>query len=80
MLGRWRDPLAPEMLESVGEDREDLRQARLLAEDVAEHLHRALALSGDPASLNSILFGSRLLDYAGLKSPSVRETAIGGGD
>jgi len=50
------------------ENREALRQARLLAEDAEEHLDRAKSWGGgDPALVDSLLFGSRLLDYAGQK-------------
>jgi len=63
----WEDPLAAEILKKSTEHREDLRQTRLLAEDAQEHFSRALKLKGDPTQLSSLLLGSRMLDYAGLK-------------
>jgi hypothetical protein len=67
MLELWKDPFTPAALKHSAEHREDLRQTRLLAEDAEEHLLRALARGADPAALNSLLIGSRLLDYAGMK-------------
>jgi hypothetical protein len=67
MLELWKDPFTPAALKHSAEQREDLRQTRLLAEDADEHLLRALAGGADPATLNSMLVGARLLDYAGMK-------------
>ena len=39
----WGDPFAPATMKRAREHREDLRQARLLAEDAVEHLDRALS-------------------------------------
>jgi hexosaminidase len=61
------------MLKKCGENQDHLRQTRLLAEDAEEHLDRALSLGGDPVTLNSLLFGSRLLDYAGQKFQTAPE-------
>ncbi len=63
----WKDPFALNHLKQAQAHREDLRQARLLAEDAAEHLDRALSLGGDPTILSSLLLASRLVDYAGMK-------------
>ncbi len=73
MLALWGDPFAPSTLKKCAEKREHLRQSRLLAEDAEEHLDRALSLGGDPATLSSLLFGSRLLDYAGQKFQTAPE-------
>lgn len=75
MLALWEDPFASPSLKRSAEHREDLRQARLLAEDAQEHLLRALALGADPTTLNSLLLGSRLLDYAGSKFLNALEIA-----
>ncbi|MGA3165281.1 MAG: beta-N-acetylhexosaminidase [Terriglobia bacterium] len=75
MLALWGDPFAPAMLKSAGEHREDLHQARLLAEDAQTHFDRALALAGDATTLASLLFGSRLLDYAAFKFLNALEIA-----
>jgi len=47
-----------------------------LAEDAEEHLDRALSGGGDPATLGSLLFGSRLLDYAGQKFQTAPELEV----
>ena len=73
MLALWGDPFAPSTLKKCEESRDQLRQTRLLAEDAEEHLGRALSLGGDPATLSSLLFGSRLLDYAGQKFQTAPE-------
>jgi len=70
MLELWKDPLTPSTLKQSTQHREDLHQARLLAEDAEEHLDRALALrplTDDHGALSSLLVGSELLDYAGMK-------------
>jgi len=63
----WEDPFTPRALSRSREDHEDLRQTRLLAEDAEEHLMQAVALGGDAKVLDSLLVGSRLLDYAGMR-------------
>jgi hypothetical protein len=73
MLALWGDPFAPSTFEKRAENRDHLRQTRLQAEDAEEHLDRALSLGGDPTTLSSLLFGSRLLDYAGQKFQTAPE-------
>jgi hexosaminidase len=73
MLALWTDPFAPATLKKCAEHRDELRRTRLLAEDAEERLDRALALGGDPTSLSSLLFGSRLLDYAGQRFQTAPE-------
>src|SRR5262249_17996781 len=63
----WDDPLSSEVLKKSVEQREDLRQTRLLAEEAQEHFFRALQSSGDSTVLSSFLLESQLLNYAGLK-------------
>ncbi|HET9176911.1 MAG TPA: beta-N-acetylhexosaminidase [Terriglobia bacterium] len=67
MVALWREPFDPQILKKCTAGQSDLRQTRLLAEDAQEHLDRALSLGGDRTTLESLLFGSRLLDYAGQK-------------
>jgi hypothetical protein len=67
MLGMWENPFASSTLKKSTEHQDSLRQTRLLAEDAEEHLRHALSSGGDPSTLASFLFGSRLLDYAGQK-------------
>ena len=65
MLALWRDPFAPAMLKQSTDHLSDLRQARLLAEDAETRLEHAISEGGDRTTLECLLFGSRLLDYAG---------------
>jgi len=63
----WNDPFFPVYLKEAMQDQGHLRQTRLLAEDSAIRLYHALASGADPTTLNSLLVGARLLDYAGQK-------------
>ena len=67
MLALWDDPFAPARLKRDTEHYQDLRQARLEAEDAEEHFMRARALGADTEWLRSLLVAARLLDYAGEK-------------
>jgi hypothetical protein len=73
MLALWNDPFVPAILKKCEENQDHLRQTRLLAEDAEEHLDRARSLGGDPVTLKSLLFGGRLLDYAGQKFQTAPE-------
>jgi hypothetical protein len=73
MLALWGNPFAPETTKKSADEAEALRQTRLLAEDAEEHLLNGLSLGGDPLMLNSLLFGSELLDYAGQKFQTAPE-------
>jgi len=66
-LVNWIDPFRPKSLKNAAVHREDLRRVRISAEEAEKHLYRALSLGGDPTTLSSLLFGSRFLDYAGLR-------------
>jgi hypothetical protein len=65
MFRLWDDPFAPHTLRRVRDHLQDLRTARLKAEDAQERLQSTV--TRDPESLSSLLFGARLLDYAGMK-------------
>ena len=65
MLTMWTDPFSPPVLKRTTEHLADLRETRLKAEDAEEHLDEALSRGGDPVTLESLRFGSKLLDYAG---------------
>ncbi|MFB3922181.1 MAG: beta-N-acetylhexosaminidase [Terriglobia bacterium] len=64
----WDDPLAPSNLKKSIARREDLRQARLFAEDAQEHFARAISAGGDSATLSCFLLGARMIDYLGMKN------------
>lgn len=67
MFALWWDPFFPAHYAVLDAHREDLRQVRLLAEQAETALLSAISLAGDKATLNSLLLGSHLLDYAGEK-------------
>jgi hexosaminidase len=73
MIALWRDPFDPQILKKSTEGESELRQARLLAEDAQERLDHAISIGGDRSTLESLLFGSRLLDYAGQKFQTAPE-------
>jgi hypothetical protein len=62
----WSDPLAPGQLKKLETGKEQLRRARLLAEDAQEHIQRAMRISSDP-TLSSFVVAARLFDYLGMK-------------
>ena len=64
----WADPLAPANLKSSEAHREDLRQARLLAEEAQEGFARAISAGGDAATLSCFALGARMIDYLGMKN------------
>ena len=76
MVALWGNPFIPSTLQKSTQHQAELRQVRLLAEDAEEHLDRALSDGGDPATLSSLLFGSRLLDYAGQKFQTAPELEV----
>jgi len=63
----WKDPFAPATLEHMASQRENLRQARLFAEDAQEHLLNAQSLGAGRDQLRDFLVGARLLDYADMR-------------
>ena len=73
----WRNPFTPAILQRCEEHREDLRQARLLAEEAQVNFDRALVAGPDATGLSSLLLGSRLIDYAGMKFLYAVEIADG---
>jgi len=71
----WDDPLEPDRLERSEAHAEDLRNARLQAEDAQERLLRALAIQSDAFAVPELLLGARLLDYLGMKNIYASEIA-----
>ncbi len=63
MFRLWDDPFAPDVLERARTHAQDLRNARLLAEEAQERLMEC----NDGYSVPSLLLAARLLDYAGQK-------------
>ena len=71
----WDPPFAAPHLAKLRAHREDLRQARIEAEQAQEHLSQALRLGGDRFSLADFLLEARMLDYAGLRNIYALEIA-----
>jgi hexosaminidase len=71
----WESPFDPERRKRSTAHREDLRQARLLAEEAESRVYAALDAGGDPESLRSLLFGARMLDYAAFRYLNALEIA-----
>jgi len=67
MFGLWEDPFFPTIYAKLDSHREDLHQTRTHAEEAEEALLHAKSLGVDPETVNSLLIGSELLDYAGEK-------------
>jgi len=67
MFGLWEDPFFPTIFSKLESHREDLHQTRIHAEEAEEALLHARSLGVDPETMNSLLIGSELLDYAGQK-------------
>ena len=67
MFGLWEDPFFPSWFNQLSAHREDLHQARLHAEQAETALIRAKESNVEPETVNSLLLGSELLDYAGAK-------------
>ena len=63
----WGDPFSPPVLKRARDHRDDLHQARLLAEDAEEHLDQALSSGADSAGFESLMVGACMLDYVGMK-------------
>ena len=67
MFSFWDDPFFPAYYKKLPAHRADLHETRMHAEQAQAALDRALKLGADPATVNSLMVGSQMLDYAGEK-------------
>jgi len=67
MFSFWEDPFFLAYYKTLPAQREDLHETRMHAEEAETALCHALSLGADPATVNSLMIGSQLLDYAGQK-------------
>jgi hexosaminidase len=67
MFGIWEDPFFPTYYKKLPEHRKDLHETRMHAEQAETALLHAQGLGADPETVNSLLIGSEMLDYAGKK-------------
>lgn len=63
----WEDPFFPTYYKGAAAHRNDLHQTRMHAEKAETALYRGLNLGADPATVNSLMIGSQMLDYAAEK-------------
>ena len=68
MDAQWNSPFEAKRLAQFKQHRDDLRQLRLASEEAQIHFLAAKASGNNDNSLNALLFGSRLLDFAGMRS------------
>ena len=73
MLELWRDPFQPESLAQTEAHADDLRQARLHAENALTNLYAIQATAPATPHLTSFVAGAQMLDLAGLKFLSANE-------
>lgn len=67
MDAQWSSPFSPKALEALRGHRDDLRQLRLHAEESQVHFMKAAEGGPRASCIDTYLFGSRLLDYAGMR-------------
>jgi hexosaminidase len=67
MFAFWWDPFFPPHYTQLVQHRGELHQTRLDAEQAEAELIAASGLGADPQTVNALMIGSRLLDYAGQK-------------
>ena len=67
MFALWEDPFFPAYYIKLATHQQDLQEARLHAEQALEALFQAKSLGAKPASVDNLVIGSELLDYAGQK-------------
>ena len=67
MFALWRDPFFPAYYKDLPAHQMDLHETRLHAEQAETSLFHAESLGADPTTVNSLMIGSELLDYAGQK-------------
>jgi hexosaminidase len=63
----WWDPFFPQHYAQLVPHGAELHQTRVHAEEAEAELMTAIALGADSKTVNSLMIGSRLLDYAGQK-------------
>jgi hexosaminidase len=68
MFTLWEDPFFPPNYKKLSAHRDDLHDTRVHAERAETSLYHAESLGVDPETVNSLMIGSQLLDYAGEKS------------
>jgi len=67
MFAFWWDPFFPQHYTQLVSHKSELHETRIRAEQAEAELMAANSLGADPASVNSLVIGSRLLEYAGEK-------------
>lgn len=63
----WANPFTPDNLKLIAENREKIRQGRLLAEDAQGYLLEAMKSGVDTVTLFTMYTGAKMLDYLAMK-------------
>jgi hexosaminidase len=75
ILQMWRDPFTKSSLDSMKGKTEDLRQARLKAEDALEHFYAIKKMDPDTPQIDSFVVAAQMIDLAGMKFQYANEIA-----
>jgi hexosaminidase len=67
MFALWEDPFFPHYYKSLATHGNDLHETRMNAEQAETSLYHAESVGGDPTTIDSLMIGSELLEYAGEK-------------
>ncbi len=73
MFGFWENPFFPAYYKKLAAHREDLHETRMHAEAAETALYQAEDAGADKATVNSLMIGSEMLDYAGEKFQTALE-------
>jgi hypothetical protein len=68
MDAQWNSPFEAKRLAELKKHRGDLSRLRICAEEAQSHFLAALSSGHGDDRLNTLLFGSRVLDFAGMRS------------
>lgn len=73
MFGFWKDPFFPAILKTLDAHRKDLHETRMHAEAAEAALFEAEKNGADKETVNSLMIGSQMLDYAGQRFQTALE-------
>jgi hypothetical protein len=75
ILAMWKDPFTKSSLNSMKGKGEDLRQARLKAEDALEHFYAIRKIAPETPQIDSFIVAAQMIDLAGMKFQYANEIA-----
>jgi hypothetical protein len=68
MDAQWNSPFEVKRLAALRAHQDDIRKLRLCAEEAQSHFMAVIRQGHADDTLNALLFGSRVLDFAGMRS------------